>query len=460
MVTVCLLAGCGPSQGRPGPAQTGPAATGPASTGPAATGPAPTGAGGAWVTYDHDAARSGVDPSSPPAGALRAGWTSPGLDGAVYAQPLVVGSSVLVATEADTVYSLDGDSGSIQWSRHLGTAVDGASLPCGNIDPSGITGTPVADPGAGTMWVVTFSAPAHHTLWSLDLRSGAVRSQVPADPPGSDPAAQQQRGALTLAGSRVYVPYGGLFGDCSDYHGWVMGYPVTGGGAPYSYETPTDREGGIWSPPGAALGAGGSLLVATGNGTPVDAVDGSDSVVRLSASLGVEDSFTPSDFAALSAADKDLGSTSPALLAGGLVLQVGKDGVGYLLAGDHLGGVGGQLASAPVCGGAFGGDAVAGRLVFVSCFDGLYAVAVTASPAPALSVAWHTTGTHPGPPVVAGGVVWTVERSGGLAGYDATTGAPRGRAAVTPVGSFPTLAAASGSLYVPGGDRILAFSGA
>ena len=216
----------------------------------------------------------------------------------------------------------------------------------------------------------------------------------------------------------------------------------------------------IWAPPGPVIGADGSVYVATGNGTPVDAVDDSDSVVRLSPALEVEGTFTPSDFAALSAGDTDLGSTSPALLPGGLVFQIGKAGVGYVLSGAHLGGVGGQLASAQVCGGGFGGDAVDGDSVVMSCFDGLFAVRVSPGKSgsqPGLKVAWREAGIRPGPPIIAGGRVWAVDRSGALVGYDETTGARRARFPVTVVGSFPSLAAATGRLYVPAGDRLDVF---
>lgn len=466
---VGLLASCGSSAPRSAPppsaAQAGPTA----STAASSTSAPPSAPAAAWVTYGHDAGRSGLDPSAPQAGSLHAAWTSTALDGAIYAQPLVVGSSVIVATENDTVYSLSAATGVLGWSRHLGTPVDGATLACGNISPSGITGTPVADPATGALWVVIFrsSAPGRspqHLLWSLDLSTGAVTSQQTADPPGSDPRAEQQRGALALANSRVYVPYGGLYSDCSDYHGWVMGYPAARGTAAsiVSFETPTVREAGIWAPPGPVVASDGSLYVATGNGTPTTAIDDSDSVVRLSPTLQVEATFTPSNYATLSAGDLDLGSTSPALVAGGLVFQVGKEGVGYVLAAGHLGGLGGQLSSAQVCQGGFGGDAVDGDVVVVSCFEGLYAVRITPEPLahPGLAVVWKASGTRPGPPVLAGGLVWVVDRGGALTGYDATTGAVRARSSVTVSGSFPTLAAANGRLFVPSGDRIAAYQGA
>ena len=54
-----------------------------------------------------------------------------------------------------------------------------------------------------------------------------------------------------------------------------------------------------------------SLYVATGNGMPFDQIDGSDSVLRLSPSLQVEDRFTPSNFKSLSAMTRISGRRHP-----------------------------------------------------------------------------------------------------------------------------------------------------
>jgi outer membrane protein assembly factor BamB len=76
------------------------------------------------------------------------------VDGAVYAEPLVAGGKVIVATENDSLYAFDAATGRQAWRAHLGTPVSGGQLPCGNIDVSGITGTPVIDPTAGTVYAV------------------------------------------------------------------------------------------------------------------------------------------------------------------------------------------------------------------------------------------------------------------------------------------------------------------
>ena len=469
LVAVLLAAGCtsgttasnatGTEQ-PPSPSTAASSPAGPAS--PASPSAAAGGQDADWPTYDRTADRSGVSVSSPAPGTVRSSWTA-AVDGAVYAQPLVIGSEVIVATENDTVYALDASTGAVRWSRHLATPVP-SGLPCGNVDPSGITGTPVADVATGRLWLVTFTAqPTYrHTLWELNLVTGQTVAQRPIDVSGSDPRAQQERGALVLLGSRVYVPFGGLYGDCSDYKGRVVGAPLSGSGPLVSFTTPNQRQAGIWAPPGESV-RDDSLYVATGNGMPYDQVDDSDSVLRLSPDLTVQDRFTPANFVSLSSGDQDLGSTAPALLPDGLVFQVGKEGVGYVLDGTRLGGTGGELTSASVCEGGFGGDAVDGSTVVFSCYDGLRALQVTpgqGGAAAKLSVRWSVTGLNPGPPIIAAGVVWDVGRKGTLAGYRLSDGQQVFSAPIAPVDTdFPSLSASGPRLFVPEGNKVVSYLG-
>jgi outer membrane protein assembly factor BamB len=461
LLPALAAAGCTSASAPAAPAASTPP---PASTAPAAapTSATPVTQDADWPTYDRTAGRSGVSVSSPAPGQVRRSWTA-AVDGAVYAQPLIVGSEVIVATENNTVYALDASTGAVRWSRHLASPVP-SGLPCGNVDPSGITGTPVADVAGGRLWVVTFtSQPSYrHTLWGLSLDSGQTVSQRAVDVSGSDPQAQQQRGALTVLGSRVYVPFGGLYGDCSDYKGRVVGAPTSGSGPLLSFTTDNERQAGIWAPAGESA-RGGSLYVATGNGMPVDQVDDSDSVLRLSPSLQAEDRFTPANFQALSAGDQDLGSTAPALLPDGLVFQVGKEGIGYVLNGSRLGGTGGELTSASVCDGGFGGDAVDGSTVVFSCYSSLRAVQVTPGAndaAPRLRMLWTASGTNPGPPIIAGGVVWDLSGKGVLAGYRLSDGRSVFTAQTpSPQTSFPSPAASGTRLVVPEGDQVVSYLG-
>ena len=439
-------AGCGGSKSASTP-------TGTASKG--STAPAPS---AAWITYHRNLARTGLDSTSPPLGQVGQTWTRQ-LDGQVYAEPLVASGRVLAATEGDSLYALDAGTGRVRWRARLGTPVDGATLPCGNINPSGITGTPAIDAGNRTVYAVGFLQPAHHVLFAVDLATGRVRWRRAIDPPGADPKVHQQRAALAVSGGRVYVAYGGLFGDCGDYHGWVVSVPAgSPSGALQAFQVPTQREGAIWAPSGPAVDARGNLFVATGNGSSTNSFDFGNSVIRLSPSLQRTAFWAPRNAATLNANDTDLGSTGPLLLPGGNVFIIGKEGVGYLLEAGRLGGIGGQRASRGVCSAAFGGSAYAAGLVYVPCTDGLAAVRVTER---TLASAWRGPGFRAGPPIVAGGAVWTVDLDGGvLYALDARTGRVRFRGSIDHPAQFTTPTAADGWIYVGGGNRVLAFTGA
>jgi outer membrane protein assembly factor BamB len=364
----------------------------------------------------------------------------------------------MVATENDTVYAFDAGKGHQLWSRHLGQPVSASSLPCGDITPvSGITSTPVADPGSGLLYVVGFFAPGRHMLYALDVSSGDVRWSRPADPPSDSPLVQQQRSALALAGGNVYVAYGGLFGDCGSYHGWVVGVPVAGGanGPLLAYRVPCHRECGIWAPTGPAVDSGGDIWVATGNADSTQAFDFGNAVLRLSPDLRLLDWFAPSNWAALSASDQDLGSTSPVLLDGGLVWIAGKEGTGYLLRAGRLGGIGGQAFSARACS-SYGGSVYSAPTLYVACSGEVLAVQVTWGP-PAFSIRWRRPLAFPGPPLVAAGAVWVIQAdTGTLTALSPTDGHPLYNQAGGSAAHFATPTAAGGVVYAALGRRLLA----
>src|SRR5205814_1725326 len=141
-----------------------------------------TAAAGDWITYHHDNARTGLAADLAPLGTLSPAWTAT-LDGAVYGQPLVVGDRVFAATENDTVYALDPATGAVVWSAHVGTPMPRSALPCGNIDPLGITSTMVYDPASDLLFALAERTGAEHVLVSIDATTGQVREQRPAEPP-------------------------------------------------------------------------------------------------------------------------------------------------------------------------------------------------------------------------------------------------------------------------------------
>jgi outer membrane protein assembly factor BamB len=409
-----------------------------------------------WTEYHGGADRSGVGPATPALSSPKIAWTA-NLDGAVYASPLIVDGHVLVATENNTVYSLDLFSGSVEWQNHLGQPVDAGSLPCGNISPvTGITGTPAADRATGRLYVVAFLHSHHHMLFALSLVDGSLVSQRDVDPYGSDPKVQQERGALAIGTGYVYVPLGGLEGDCGFYHGYVEAVPMAGGPIP-TYRVATTREAGIWSPQGVTIASSGSVFAVTGNGDPAYNFGYSDSVLEFSPDLHLQTYFAPSDWESLNAGDTDLGSVGATLVPSlGVVVAIGKEGVAYVLKMDHLGGVGGQLARRLVCQGAWGGTATSGQIVYVPCANGLYAVEIAQS---ALGVAWHVPHPVLGSPILAAGAVWAIEPSTGiLYALNPASGATLYEVSLGKAQHFSTPAATEGFVVTPAGSKVVAIS--
>jgi outer membrane protein assembly factor BamB len=394
----------------PSPAAPPPSAPTTSATGTAGT-PGAARAGTDWPTYHGTNDRAGWVAGFPTPRALAGGW-SVRLDGAVYGQAVVENGIAYVGTENDTVYALDLATGRQRWKRHLGEPVPLSRLPCGNIDPLGITGTPAYDAASRTLFVAMETTGAHHTLVALDPATGRTRFTKNLDVlAGRDRTAEQQRGALAVAGGRVYVPFGGLAGDCGNYVGYVAASRTDGGGKVASYAIPTKRMGGIWAPSGPAVDSGGDVYVAVGNGASFGGrYDGSDSVVRLSADLGRRlGYFAPKNWGSENSEDADLGSTGPLLLPGRQALIAGKTGDVYLLDTADLGGIGGQRASLPGCV-AFGGMARAGSSAFLPCLGGVQRIDVSGGRPHRV---WRAPPAVSGSPVVGGGAVWALDTNAG-----------------------------------------------
>ena len=417
----------------------------------------PAGASSAWTTYHLDRARTGNDLSGPALTPATKFWTAP-LDGAVYAEPLLLGTTVYAVTENDTIYALNASNGSVIWSSHVGTPVPLSSLPCGNINPLGMTGTPVIDEAANELFVVAEeNTPIRHELIGVDLTNGGVRLRRNIDIPGMDPVPHQERGALTLENGVVYVPFGGLAGDCGQYIGRVIGSREDGTGALLSYTVPTTREGGLWTPPGPTIDGSGNLLVATGNGASTTTYDHGNSVIKLSPGLSELDSWAPSTWLADNNSDADVGSTSPAIVGNGLLFQIGKRGVGYLLNASNLGGIGGDVFQANVCN-SLGATAYAAPFIYVTCSDGMRALRQNGS---SFSLAWQGPAAATGPPVIAGGAVWVTSTANGqLYALNPTTGAQlQPPLATGALPHFATPSAGDGLVFVGTSNSVVAFAG-
>jgi len=421
-----------------------------------------------WTTFDHDSLRSGVDPSGNSFSPATPAWTSPTFDGQLYGQPLVASGRVFVATENDTVYALAANTGAVLWSNHVGTPLDPSAVPglCGDIHPTvGITGTPVIDIARSEIFVVatvTAGSNAAHQLIGLDIFTGSVLLDENIDPPGANPAFQLQRVSLALTDGRVIVGFGGNSGDCDPYHGLVVSAPEDGS-SPSTYTVanlPGDSQGAVWMGGAApSIDAQGNVWVATGNSafhSSSDAYDQSDSVLKLSPTMQLLDSFAPQLWYDDNAVDADLGSTTPALLPNGLVFEVGKSTTGYVLNQSNLGGINGQVAlQNPFCF-ADGGSADLNGTLFVPCSDGIEAVTPTASPPTAT---WTTSSGAHGSPIVAGGLVWSIG-NGNLYALNAATGTEVQHFAIgSSSSSFPSPSAADGLILAPSSTQIHAFEG-
>jgi outer membrane protein assembly factor BamB len=360
---------------------------------PASSAPVPTDV----LTYKNDLSRSGQNLTESTLTLANVTASSFGLlrvlpvDGKVDAQPLYVSqlsvsgamhSVVFAATENDSVYAFDADTGSVLWQVSLLAAGETVSdvRDCGQVSPEiGVTSTPVIDRSSGahgTLFVVAMSKDAasnyHQRLHALDLASGAELLGGPTEISATSPTAAggvamfaagqyAERAALLLSNGTVYTSWTSHC-DIGPYFGWIIGYsestlsqsavlnvaPNSGGGGP-----------SIWmSGGGPAADSEGNIYLLTANGvfeTTLDAngfpnqQDYGNSFLKLSTaggSLRVADYFTMYNAVSESSADQDLGSGGEMLLPDltdstntvrHLVIGAGKDGNIYLVNRDSMG---------------------------------------------------------------------------------------------------------------------------
>jgi hypothetical protein len=430
------------------------------------------------------------------------------VEGHIYAQPLYWQPSagapglVITATESDTVYALDATSGRIVWRTELGRPVARAALPCGNIDPLGITGTPVIDAAHGALYLDAMlddRGTPRHRVYGLRLADGAILPGFPIDVADVlatrgfrfDAVAQNQRGALALLNGRIFVPFGGHLGDCSDYHGVVAAIQLEPPRLTAAWETRAAK-GGVWAPAGLSE-ADGSLFFATGNTEGTRRWEDGEGVFRMGADLGRSDApaafFAPSNWQELDDDDLDLGGVTPLPLtlpyaSAPLLVALGKDGNAYLLDRSDLGGIGGAIAisraargviitapaSYPVRDAVFVAYQARGAVCPAGSYvSGIGALAVTAEPARRLYSAWCARLDGRGAPIVtttdgiADSIVWVTGAEGddrlhgfrGDSGAEIYTGGEHN--GMTGLRHFGTILVAAGRFYIAGDNRIFAF---
>jgi Abnormal spindle-like microcephaly-assoc'd, ASPM-SPD-2-Hydin/HYDIN/CFA65/VesB-like, Ig-like domain/PQQ-like domain len=296
------------------------------------------------------------------------------VDGQVYAQPVVVGNTVIVATENDWIYGLNAASGTIEWSRQLGAPWPSSAEGCSDLAPNvGVTGTPVYNPATGTVYMVSQEVPTGNSVYNPEFFMHAINPQTGAERPGwpvpiqgspandpgrpFNPFTELQRPGLLLLGGSVYAAFGSHC-DFTPYAGYVAGVNTsTRALTLWSDEAGlTDNQGGIWQSGGGLMSDGpGRIFLATGNGVSPAPGPGTnpppelgDAVVRLgvqsNGTLQAGDFFSPANAPSLDATDTDFGAGGPVGLPFGsgayphLQVQAGKDGRLFVLNDDDLGG--------------------------------------------------------------------------------------------------------------------------
>src|SRR6266446_2144472 len=383
------------------------------------------------------------------------------ISGNVYAQPLYIeggtnGPMIVAVTESNNVYALDATTGLPIWSRtDIGPAVT-SGLPCGNINPAGITGTPVVDLTSRRLFfdALIDGTTKKHFIYSLNVDTGATTPGWPVDVNATASynsinfvsLAQEERGGLALVNGIVYIPYSGYLGDCGSYHGWVVGVNINNPSSVGAWAT-TAIGGGIWGHGGVASD-GANMFVVTGNTFNTGGNwMGGEAIIRLQAGPtwtgNPTDYWVPTNWLSLDNTDTDLGGVSatvvdvPGATPSQLVLALGKDSNAYLVDRNNLGGITSPVAQANVAGINRRTSAVTyhtsqGTYIgFHNDAGTIRAYKITPANPPTITFAWSMSQTGRGYPWVTttdgtnNTIVWVAGVAGDqrLHGYDGDTGA-------------------------------------
>ncbi len=360
------------------------------------------------LTYHNDLLRTGWNPNETVLNTTNVAGSGFGyiqtltVDGDVLAQPLYIHQYVLagvardilvVATEHDSVYEFDADSGALIKHVSLGTSQSSSDVGCEDIRPEyGITSTPVIDRASGRIYVVAATEPSAsvfqmklHALDIATLADQITPVAVTASTVLSNGTVvtlnqqnQMNRPGLMLSGGSIYVGIGShCDNDASNIVGWVLQYNSTlAQTAKFATTEDTDSYllSSVWMTGFApAADEKGDVYIATGNGSfDADHAGGKnfgESVLRLPPDLSsVTDFFTPANWNTLNGGDTDFGSGGVMLLPAQpdsvkyTAVAQGKFSTLYLLNRSHLGqvkaGDKGALQSIPNTGsGVWGGPA-------------------------------------------------------------------------------------------------------
>ena len=263
----------------------------------------------------------------------------------------------VVVTTGNDVSAFDEATGATVWTKNLGTpAAKSGVTGCDGSTPLGVISTPIIDARTATLYVAGALGDENgitsHSVWALSLSDGSVKNGYPVDVShalGFDPTTHNQRGALSMVGSIVYVPYGGHSGDCVvDMHGRVVAIDTATSPPTVSGWQTAGQGEAIWAPSGMAS-AGDGVFAATGNRFSLtgDHADSEEIVhVRgkgtLDKNSGSKDFFYPSDWKNKDQRDFDMGAVGPLLVSlpgstGPALIVASKDGNGFILDSADLG---------------------------------------------------------------------------------------------------------------------------
>jgi len=263
----------------------------------------------------------------------------------------------VVVTSGNDVYAFDETTGAMVWTKNLGTpASKSGATGCDGSNPLGVISTPIIDPKTSTLYVAGALGDAtkitSHSVWALSLLDGTVKSGYPVDVSNAlhfSASTHNQRGALSMVGSIVYIPYGGHSGDCDvDMHGRVVAIDTSANPPTVMGWQTAGRGEAIWAPAGMAS-AGDGVFAVTGNRlTTTGDHDDSEELVHvrgmatLDKSTGSKDFFFPSDWKTKDQRDFDLGAVNPVLMSlsgstGPALILTSKDGNGFIFDSADLG---------------------------------------------------------------------------------------------------------------------------
>jgi outer membrane protein assembly factor BamB len=349
--------------------------------------PALAGAQISVTTYHNDNLRTGWNPGETTLTQTNLGTFGPvqrvTLDDQVDAEPLIVGNqtingtrhnAVYVATESNSVYAIDAESGQVLLKTNVGAPVPSYDLPggCNNNGPNvGIDSTPVIDGSTGALYVIAYVLQSGVQTYALHALSLATLADIvtPLTISASgrlnngkeyrfNAAVSRQRAALLLANGTVYAGFGSFCDTSANLsRGWVLGWQENTLAPLASNKLTNARSGApnrifltsVWmSGYGPAADAHGSVYFVTGNsdysGTTFNRKTNiAESAVKMSADLStLESLFTPGNHRALDRSDDEFGAGGLMLLPAQpglyprLAAAAGKDGRLYLLDSDAL----------------------------------------------------------------------------------------------------------------------------